>query len=51
MSVHPKMHPLKALSVWRTVMAETVRTDDIDLSTRQIAILLTVYLSPPPHTV
>jgi DNA-binding MarR family transcriptional regulator len=28
-----------------------VRDDDSDLSPRQISVLLTVYLEPPPHTV
>ena len=32
-------------------MLETVRRDGPDLSARQLAILLTVYLTPPPHTV
>jgi len=28
-----------------------VHDDDADLTTRQLAILLTIYLEPPPHTV
>ena len=32
-------------------MLDTVRRDVPDLSARQLAILLTVYLEPPPHTV
>jgi DNA-binding MarR family transcriptional regulator len=28
-----------------------VRRDSADLSARQMALLLTVYLTPPPHTV
>lgn len=39
------------LNVWRGVMADAVRTDGPDLSMRQWAILLTVYLNPGPHTV
>jgi DNA-binding MarR family transcriptional regulator len=40
-----------ALSVWQGSLAETVRRDGPDLSSRQMAILLTVYLSSSPHTV
>lgn len=39
------------LSTWRDVMADAVRADGPDLSMRQWAILLTVYLNPGPHTV
>lgn len=41
----------QVLSVWRGAICESVRRDGPDLSARQMAILLTVYLSPPPHTV
>lgn len=40
-----------ALEVWRGALADSVRDDRPDLSARQLAILLTVYLTPPPHTV
>ena len=36
---------------WRDVMTDTVRLDRPDLSMRQWALLLTVYLTPGPHTV
>lgn len=39
------------LSVWRDIIADAVREDGPDLSMRQWAILLTVYLNPGPHTV
>lgn len=39
------------LSVWRRAMVGSVRSDAPDLSTRQMAIMLTVYLTPAPHTV
>lgn len=42
---------MQALSIWHDVVLETVRQDGPDLSSRQLAILLSVYLSPPPHTV
>ena len=41
----------EVLLSWRDVMADSVRTDGPDLSMRQWAILLTVYLLPGPHTV
>ncbi len=41
----------QALELWRSVTVETVRRDNPDLSARQMALLLTVYLTPPPHTV
>lgn len=40
-----------SLLLWREVMADAVRADNPDLSMRQWAILLTVYLHPGPHTV
>lgn len=45
------LHPLKALSFWHAVVAGGVRSDMPDLTTRQLALLLTIYLDPPPHTV
>ncbi|MFZ5619066.1 MAG: MarR family transcriptional regulator [Pseudomonadota bacterium] len=39
------------LTTWRDVFADAVRGDAPDLSMRQWAILLTVYLNPGPHTV
>lgn len=42
---------LKALDIWRRAIVQSVRLDAHDLSARQMALLLTVYLSPPPHTV
>lgn len=41
----------QALEVWRGAVLEVVRRDPADLSARQMAVVLTVYLSPPPHTV
>lgn len=40
-----------ALQLWRDVLAESVRSEAPDLSARQMAILMAVYLTPPPHTV
>jgi len=39
------------LATWRDVLADAVKGDGPDLSMRQWAILLTVYLNPGPHTV
>jgi DNA-binding MarR family transcriptional regulator len=41
----------KALQLWHDVNLEQVRSDDHDLSMRQIVILLTIYMEAPPHTV
>jgi DNA-binding MarR family transcriptional regulator len=41
----------EALRLWQQVSLSEVRADTLDLSFRQAAILLTVYLDPPPHTV
>lgn len=46
-----ELRALQALKLWQEVSLRLVRDRDLDLSARQIAILLTVYLEPPPHTV
>lgn len=43
--------PTQALELWRRAVVEGVRRDAPDLSARQMALLLTVFLTPPPHTV
>lgn len=43
--------PVEALDLWRGSIVESVRRDAPDLSARQMALLLTVYMTPPPHTV
>ncbi len=45
------MHSTDVLLPWRDILVDTVRADMPDLSQRQWAILLTVYLTPGPHTV
>jgi DNA-binding MarR family transcriptional regulator len=42
---------IKALGLWRAALVESVRQDGPDLSARQMAIMLQVYLVEPPHTV
>ena len=41
---------LQALDIWRRTGVASVRRDAPDLTARQMALLLTVYLTPP-HTV
>ena len=41
----------QALRLWHDVGLAQVKDDEPDLSVRQITILLTIYLEPPPHTV
>ena len=41
----------QALQLWHDVGLAQVKDDEPDLSVRQITILLTIYLEPPPHTV
>jgi DNA-binding MarR family transcriptional regulator len=45
------MRPGQALRLWHDVSLALVRDREPDLSTRQITVLLTVYLEPQPHTV
>lgn len=45
------INELQALDLWRRTIVTGVRRDAPDLSARQMAVLLTVYLTPPPHTV
>jgi DNA-binding MarR family transcriptional regulator len=46
-----ELRPSQALRLWHDVTFDLVHDDHPDLSQRQIAVLLTVYLEPPPHTV
>jgi len=46
-----KITARESLELWREAFSETVRRDVPDLSARQLAVLLTVYLTDPPHTV
>lgn len=41
----------QALGLWHKVGLRQVREDERDLTLRQTAILLHIYLVPPPHTV
>ncbi len=46
-----ELRPSQALRLWHDVTLDLVRDEHPDLSARQVAVLLTVYLEPPPHTV
>lgn len=46
-----EIKPTQALRLWREVHLDLVRDTQSDLSVRQTAILLTIYLELPPHTV
>ena len=45
------LNPEQALRLWHDVNLALVHDNKPDLSSRQISILLTVYLEAPPHTV
>ena len=42
---------IRALSFWHGVTAEALKKMPIDLSARQTAVLLNVYLMPSPHSI
>jgi DNA-binding MarR family transcriptional regulator len=46
-----EMKAVQALDLWRGAIVESVRRDAPDLSARQMALLLTVYLIQTDHTV
>lgn len=46
-----ELKPLQALTLLQSVALSQIRDDMYDLTTRQIAVLLTIYLDPPPHTI
>lgn len=43
--------PKEALDLWRRVVVAGVQRASPDLSARQLALVLTVYMTPAPHTV
>ena len=46
-----ELRPAQALRLLHAFHETLVTDGEADLSSRQIAILLTIYLTPPPHTV
>jgi DNA-binding MarR family transcriptional regulator len=45
------MKTAMALDMWRLTTVEGVRRESPDLTARQMAVMLTVYLTAAPHTV
>ena len=45
------MTATQALGLWHKVTLEQVQRQGPDLTMRQLAVLLEIYLVPPPHTV
>ncbi len=41
----------QALKLWQRVVSRSLRELPYDLSQRQTGVLLTIYMSPPPHTI
>lgn len=41
----------QALDLWRCALTDYVRSDESDMTARQQAVLMTVALTPGPHTV
>jgi len=46
-----QLKPAQALELWRIATVAGVRREAPDLTARQMAVMLTVYLTAPPHTV
>lgn len=46
-----ELRPSQALHLWHQVTLSMVHSQELDLSARQTAVLLTIYLEAPPHTV
>lgn len=46
-----EFRPSQALKLLHDLSYALVRDGEADLSARQLTVLLTVYLEPPPHTV
>ena len=46
-----KLNDIEALEIWHRATVAGVRRDAPDLTARQMAVLLSVYMTPPPHTV
>ncbi len=51
MAMEDNLNTQNALKVWQQVISRSLRELPYDLSQRQIGVLLTIYMSPPPHTI
>ncbi len=47
----PEIEDTDALRLWHDVCLDMVHGNEPELNNRQTAILLTIYLEPPPHSV
>jgi len=47
----PPLQPGQALALWHRVLVQGLNRALPDLTQRQFALFLEVYLAPPPHTV
>ncbi len=45
------LNTLNILSLWHDITVHSLRELPYDLSTRQMAVMLCVYTTPPPHTI
>ncbi len=45
------LSPKQALELWHAASVAALRRDHSELTARQFALLLQVYLAPPPHSV
>jgi DNA-binding MarR family transcriptional regulator len=46
-----ELTPSESLELWRRVVLTSVRAHGPDLTARQLALVLMVYMTPAPHTV
>ena len=46
-----ELTPSESLELWRRVVVSSVRAHGPDLTARQLALVLMVYMTPAPHTV
>ncbi len=46
-----ELSPKQALELWRAASVAALRRAHPDLTARQFALMLQVYLAPPPHSV
>lgn len=42
---------MEALQLWHGILSRSLRELPYDLSSRQLAVMTTVYLTDPPHTI
>lgn len=49
--MHSDLSSLDALNLWHRISVRGMKELALDLTLRQTAILFSVYLDPPPHTV